>query len=107
MLSHLAFEGSPLHVKRPPTLLVWCHLDSKIALFIDSVCERAFRLFLRLGVLGGGSKFGKGKTTPLGFCDILRLSVAGARGFLVLAHACAALRFGLLLPALSRLTHIL
>ncbi len=50
----------------------------------------------------------KAKQPPCGICDILKLSVAGAGpAFLVLALACAALGFGLLLSALSRLTHIL
>jgi hypothetical protein len=63
----------------------------------------------------------KSKTTRLGIrvCDILKLpaeavgpaSVAGAGGFLVLTPACNPLRFashgGLLLSALSRLTHVL
>ncbi len=52
----------------------------------------------------------KAKQPPRGICDILKLSIAGAGpAFLVLGLrvACAALGFGLLLSALSRLTHIL
>jgi hypothetical protein len=65
-------------------------------------------LFLRPGDVSEAS-LEKAKQPPSsGICGILKLSVAGAGVFLVLAPACAALRFGLLLSAvsaLSRLTH--
>jgi hypothetical protein len=50
-----------------------------------------------------GSESAKGKTAPLGICGI---EAFGCRCwvFVVLAPACAALRLGLLLSTLSRLT---
>ena len=53
-----------------------------------------------------GRESGKGKTTLHGICGI-RSTWLQAPSFPVLAPACTAVRFGLLLSTLSRLTHIL
>ena len=54
-----------------------------------------------------GKRVWKRQNNPHRHLRHFKLSVAGAGGFLVLAPACAALRFGLLLSALSRLNHML
>ncbi len=47
------------------------------------------------------------KQPPFGICDIRSILVAGAQFSPCSAPACAAVRIGLLLSTLSRLTHIL